>query len=793
MNPDYTDPKTGLTQAEAERRAAAGMANTAPKPLTKTAAQIVRDNVCTYYNFLFLALGACLAAVGAYREMLFLLIVVCNTVIGIVQELRVRHTLEKISILSARTARAVRDGEVVTLPTDKLVQGDVTEFSAGDEICADGTVVCGQAEVNESLITGEADPVLKREGDTLLSGSFVVSGTCRAQLERVGAASYAAQLAGEARRTKKVRSEMMRSLDAWLRILGVAILPLGILMFTRQLSLDANTMTTAVTSTVAALVGMIPEGLYLLVSAALAVSVIQLARRRTLVRELSCIESLARADVICLDKTGTITAGELRVEQTVPCGNMTEGELCGALASYIASQTADNATARALRERFAGGEPLPGVREIPFSSERKFSALITGTGETWVLGAPENVLRGQLERYADLVGPLTAEGLRVVVLARGNDLFSETGEWRGIPEPAGFVAISDTLRPAASETLRYFAQQGVEVKVISGDSAAAVSRVALRAGVENAGRFADLSDVPDDADYGALARSNTVFGRVTPRQKQKLVRAMQADGHFVAMIGDGVNDVLALKDANCSVAMAGGADAAQQVSQLVLLDSDFSVMPQIVREGRRVINNVSRSAALFLVKNVFSFLVSFILLFVALPYPLQPLQIGLVSFLMIGAPSFLLTFEPTFERVRGHFLLRAVLNALPGGLANTSAILGIAAAGSRLGWTAAETSTVCTYLVCTVGILVLVFLCSPFTKFRAAVVGLMALGVIGCALFVPWFFGLAALTSEHVTVLTAAAAAACSVQCFLVWLFSLVRRRLDAAERTPRARARRFA
>ena len=793
MREEMTNRHLGLTQAEAERRAAAGQANVSPRPLSKTPAQIVRDNVCTWFNLLFAVLGVCLAAVGAYREMLFLLVVVCNALVGIVQELRVRRALNKIALLSARTARAVRDGKTVTLPTDSLVRGDIVELAPGDEVCADAVVASGRVEVNESLVTGEADAVTRAEGDELLSGSFIVSGACRAQLVRVGASSYAAAITAEARRARKTRSEMMRSLDAWLRVLGFAIVPLGILMFSRQATLAGNSVASAVTSTVAAVVGMIPEGLYLLVSAALAVSVLQLARRRTLVRELSCIESLARADVICLDKTGTITAGRLCVEQVIPCG-ADEDELRRLLGGYAAAQSAGNATAAALRAHFEGAKPLEFVREAPFSSDRKYSALVLSGCDTLVLGAPENVLGKTFSQYEEMLAPHLARGLRVLVLARGDRVLEEGGSRLvAAPRPLGFVALRDELRPAAAGTLRYFARQGVEVKILSGDSAPAVSRVAAQAGVERAGRFVDLSAVPDDADYAALARSNTVFGRVTPRQKRQLVRAMQSDGRFVAMVGDGVNDVLALKDADCSAAMAGGADAAQQVSQLVLLDSDFSVMPQIVAEGRRVIHNVSRAASLFLVKNVFSFGLALLFLFLPVAYPLRPLQVGLISFLMIGAPGFLLTFEPAFDRVQGHFLLRALLHALPGGLADICAITAVALAGGGFGWSLDATGTICAYVACAVGILTLVFLCAPFTPFRAAVTALMAFGVAACSLALPEFFGLVPLTGAQLLALAAACAGACSLQCILVWLAQLVRRRLDAAERAPRAGIRQTA
>ena len=617
-------PETGLTEEQAAQRRAAGWNNAAQDSLSKTEWQIVRDNVFTFFNFVFVALAACLFAVGAYRDMMFLGIVAANVFIGIVQELRVKRTLDKVTLLSGSTACVVRGGRTRTVPTDELVLDDIVLLRPGSQVCADAVVADGTLEVNEALLTGEAELVQKRPGDTLLSGSFVVTGACAARLDKVGTDCYAARITGEARRRKRHRSEMMRALDRLLRFISIAIIPVFVIMFAKQYFFLHTGLEYAMSSTVAAIIGMIPEGLYLLVSVALAVSVISLARSKTLVHELSCIENLARVDTLCLDKTGTITEGCMEVLETIPVPGMEGGALAELLGSFTAAAGEDNTTAQALRARFGalGGGWQPKAA-VPFSSERKWGALVLKDGDEYILGAPEIVLGGGYAAFRGTVEPQLAAGRRVLVLARGHGVL-EGGTLQHDPQALGFVVLSDKIRADAPATLAYFKAQGVDVKVISGDNAVSVAEVARRAGVEGAEHYLDMSRVPEDADLRGAAQAHAVFGRVTPQQKRALICALKDTGRTVAMIGDGVNDVLALKDADCSIAMAAGSEAAQHVAQLVLLSSNFSAMPQIVKEGRRVINNIERSATLFLVKNIFSFVVSLVLLFAAMPYPLVP-------------------------------------------------------------------------------------------------------------------------------------------------------------------------
>lgn len=764
------DPAQGLTGAQVEARRKAGLENTPPKALSKPVWRIVTDNVFTPFNFLFCLLAACLAAVGSYTDMLFLGVIFFNTVIGIVQELRVKQALEKVSLLDEAPVTAVRGGEPVPLPSAQLVRDDIVQLRAGCQVPADAVVCAGQPEVNEALLTGEADAVEKQPGDALLSGSFLAAGTCTARLTRVGAEAYAARLAHEAKRPKKYRSEMMASLDKLVRIVGFALAPLGIAMFLKQFFVLHTGLKYAVTSTVAAMIGMVPEGLYLLTSVALAVGVMTLAKRRTLARELSCIESLARVDVLCLDKTGTLTEGRMEVAQVLPA-EADETGLKTALAAFLAVSEDDNATAGALRA-FAG--PLPQVPptrgRIPFSSSRKWSACETGSG--WlVLGAPDVVLGETVPQLQNAV----SRGMRALVLAEVDGRPAGTVQ---DARPLGYFLLTDTVRADAPATLEYFRRQGVAVKVISGDSGAAAADIARRAGVPDAGRWVDGTSFADEASLRAAASQYTVFGRMTPGQKRILVHALQSEGHTVAMTGDGVNDVLALKDADCSIAMAAGSEAARQVAQLVLLDNDFSVMPRIVDEGRRVIHNIQRTATLFLIKNIFSFLITLILLFVPMPYPFVPLQISAFSFLCIGAPGFFLTFEPCSAPVRGRFLPTVLLQAAPGGLACTLCILAAMGAASALGLSTAALSTLCTLVILCVGLLTVATVCQPFTPLRRCVLGGVFLGIVTAVLFFHEWLGLTALPLPALGVLLGLWALACLCFWLLSRLCTSIRRRM---------------
>ena len=749
--PVRTDPEQGLTSAQAAERTEAGYANTPVEAPTKTEKQIIRENVFTFFNLIFVVLAVCLALVGDFRDMLFLVIAIANTLIGIIQEIRSKHTIDKLTLLSAPKATVVRDGKVITLPVAKLVRDDVVVFSAGSQIPADAVMVSGSLQVNEALITGEPDAIPKAAGDELLSGSFVVAGSGRAVLTRVGTESYASRLTLEAKKGHAPRqSEMMNSLDKLIRIIGIALIPMGVALFVKQYFFLETGIYHAMTSTVAALIGMIPEGLYLLTSVALAVSVLRLARKRTLVHDMSSIETLARVDVLCVDKTGTITEPGMAVAGLVPLDEelFPVRTVEATLNAFYAAADADNDTAKALKARFSGKSVWKADKVIPFTSATKWSAVTFVGHGTYVVGAPEFVM-GQ--RYADLqetVEEYSGQGERVLLLAKHEGPITG-GRLTGKLSPMALIRIANKIRPEAPDTFRYFAQQGVAVKVISGDNPVTVSQVALQAGIQGAEQYVDAATLKSDADIARAVEQYTVFGRVTPSQKRKFVQALKKAGHTVAMTGDGVNDVLALKDADCGIAMASGADAACQAAHLVLLDSNFASMPQVVLEGRRVINNIQRAASLFLVKNIFSFLLSLITIFAAdMPYPFVPLQLSLISALTIGVPSFFLALEPNRAIVKGRFLPNVMKQACPGGLTNLFLVLGAEAFAYAFGFSTQSLSTISAMLMAFNGLIVLFYVCRPFDWKRRVLWGAMTVAMVVCVGWFGSFFSLEPLTLQ---------------------------------------------
>jgi len=720
---------TGLTAAEVNARRAAGQTNTPPKSQTKTTGEIVRDNICTYFNLVFLVLAVMLALVRSWLNMGFLGIVFCNTLIGIVQQLRAKRTIDKLTLVSAQKIRCLRDGRWCEVLSDDLVQDDVVEFGAGDQIVADAVVLDGSAQANESLITGEARAVPKECGAELKSGSFLMAG-----LTRVGAESYASRLTAEAQANghKVARGEMMRSLDKLIKFIGIALVPIGAVLIWKQHWVLELPMQDTVDATVAALIGMIPEGLYLLTSVALAVSMMRLARRKVLTRDMNCIETLARVDTLCVDKTGTITESAMQADDPLP---LAENEpLDEILASFYAGEQPDNDTGRALAARFA-------QCGVPFNTAYKYSAKDFGAQGCYVVGAPDVLAGVRAGEFADKLAPLLAQGRRVLLLAKYNAALPDPPAALD-PAQLEFLALlplQNRIRENAPKTFRYFAKQGVAVKVISGDDPQAVSHVAANAGIAGAERWVDAATLRSEQALAETAEKCTVFGRVTPEQKRQLVHALQAKGHTVAMTGDGVNDVLALKDADCGIAMASGAQAASQVAQLVLLDSDFAALPSVVGEGRRVINNIQRSASLFLVKNIFSFLLSIVALALPLAYPFQPLQLSLVTFATIGAPAFFLALEPNHELVRGKFMRNVLRAALPGGLTDFLLVFCTQGFGYAFDIPTDMVGTICTFVILCVGLQILWGVCIPFTPLHWIIWGGMTvMGVAGAFLLAPW-------------------------------------------------------
>lgn len=745
-----TTADTGLTQAQVKERMEKGWSNAPVDSPSKTTKEIIISNVFTYFNLIFLVIAVLLLLVGAFRDLTFLPVIICNTLIGIIQEIRSKKVLDKLSVLNAPKATVVREGKLQTIPAEKAVLDDVVKFQAGNQICADATVIDGEVQVNESLLTGESDEITKKPGDTLMSGSFVVSGSCLGRLEQVGADSYISKLTLEAKATKEgEQSEMIRSLDKLVQIVGFLIIPIGIVLFGQQYLLGDSSIKTSMQAMVAAIIGMIPEGLYLLASVALVVSVMRLATKKVLVHDMKCIETLARVNVLCVDKTGTITENTMKVHDVVSLEPYEKEELPPLkelLGDFAHAMSKDNITMAAMQEYFTQGSGQVATSVTSFSSAFKYSSVTFHT-TSYVLGAPEFVLRDDYEIYKETIESYGSEGYRVLVFGR----YEGTPDGKALTEavvPYGLVLLANPIRKEAWETFQYFADQGVDIKVISGDNPVTVSKVASQAGIANADNYIDASQLktPDDIKQAVL--KYTVFGRVTPNQKRQFVRALKEAGKTVAMTGDGVNDVLALKDADCSIAMASGSDAAAQASQLVLLESNFSCMPSVVLEGRRVVNNIERSASLFLVKNIFSFLLSLFSMAFMITYPLEPSQISMVAMFTIGIPAFLLAMEPNKKMIEGHFLTNVLLKALPAGLTDVLIVGFLTVFGQTFGMSNEEISTAATLLLAIVGLMILFKISKPMNVFRWIVWSAMVAGLLFCVIFLKNLFGIGVMTRK---------------------------------------------
>lgn len=742
------DPQSGLSAEQVKRRFAQGENNYKVESSTLSVSEIVRSNVCTYFNLVFAVIAVLLAIVGAWSDMLFLPIIVANTCIGIIQEVHSKKVLDKLSILNAPHTVVIRDGKRQEIPADQLVLDDIVEFSAGSQIPADAKVVSGELQVNESLITGESDEIEKREGDSLLSGSFVVSGKACARLEKVGKDSYISKLTLQATKSKKgEQSEMIRSLNYLIMVMGIIIIPIGIALFVQSFIYNEGTFHDSITGMVAAIIGMIPEGLYLLTSVALAVSSVRLAQKKVLIHDMKCIETLARVNVLCVDKTGTITEPGMHVYDFSVLDGADQLEISQLLADFVAAQEKDNATMEALKAHFSNGSGMRAREVYSFSSETKYSGAVMNDGKSYVIGAPEFVLRGQFAQYQEQIATYSSKGYRVLVFAQ----YEGTLDRKPLTEPVlplCFVMLANPIRKGAKETFTYFAENDVDIKVISGDNPLTVSVIAAEAGIVGAERFVDASTLKEKEDYYRAVEEYTVFGRVTPSQKRMLVQALKEHKKTVAMTGDGVNDVLALKDADCSVAMASGSEAASNVAQLVLLDSDFSRMPSVVAEGRRVVNNIERTAALYIVKNIFSMLLAIFSVILMLDYPLEPSQVSLISMFTIGIPSFVLALEPNKELIRGHFLTNVLVRALPAGLTDFIVVSGLVIFCREFQVDLDCLSTSCTILVAIVGFMILHCIARPMnTGHIVMLVGVIA-GWILCMLFGGSFFGITGISKQ---------------------------------------------
>ena len=716
----------GLSSREAEERRSRGEGGTAAEPITKSKGRIIRENVFTLFNFLNFLIAALLAAVGAYSNMLFICIIILNIVIGIFQELKAKKLVDELSILNRPSVRIRRDGQDRKADLGELVRGDLMLLESGDQICSDAEIVEGSLEVNESLLTGESDAVVKEKGSGLLSGSFVISGKAYARVTHVGNENYAAKLAAEVKKEKRVHSELLGSMRKVTHFTSFLIVPLGILLFLEAFLLRQASVEEAVVSSAAGLLGMLPKGLVLLISVSLASGVIRLARMKILVQNIYSLETLAHVDTLCLDKTGTITDGKLQVCGIIPVQAF-EGEKMDALIrSYMAASDDNNATFQALRQSFSPEAVYEPVHKIPFSSKRKWGSVSFAGKGTIFVGAPEKLMGGLSPKIEQEL----EKGRRAVAIGWYSGSWENAGE---LPEeilPLYSVILEDTIRRNAAKTLEFFHTEGVDVKIISGDHVRTVSMIAKRAGLRRWMEAVDMSAQGENPDYDRLCAKYAVFARVTPAQKKELVLALKRQGRQVAMTGDGVNDLLALREADCSIAVADGSDASRQISQIVLLDSDFTNLPQVVMEGRKVIHNVTRTAGVFFIKTIYSVLVSAFCLLFNQPFPFIPIQITLVDACIEAFPSFVTILESDTRRIQGSFLRTALSHALPYGLTVTGMIILMSLTAP---FSQAERQTVMYLLLVLISMAAVIRSCIPFTKLRMLICGVMVAGT-GCAL-----------------------------------------------------------
>lgn len=749
--PDYRE---GLTDEQVAERVHAQATNETIDPSFKTNKQIVLQNIFTYFNLIFIVLAVLLCLVSSYKNLTFLPVILANTGIAIYQEIRSKKILDNLSVLNAAKVTVVRNGAANKIDMEELVLDDVILLETGQQIPADGYVLDGKLQVNEALLTGEADEIVKEVDDYLMSGSFVVSGKAYVRLDKVGYDSYISQLTAKAKKMGGgEQSEMIASLNKLIKWIGIIIIPIGITLFSQSYFFNGNTIKESVAAMEAALIGMIPEGLYLLTTIALAMSAARLAKQRVLLHDMKSIETLARVNVLCVDKTGTITENQMSVQKLVIAKNEQAEQqatrIQELISDYAKAMANDNATMQAIKTYFNKPTDQEPLSILPFSSVQKFSSVTFADG-VYVLGAPEMILRERFETVKNEFNQYADQGYRVLVFGSYQGILSEALLEAEVI-PLAYLLIANPIRKEAPDTFAYFKEQGVAIKVISGDNPQTVSTVALQAGIANADQYIDVSQLAEE-DYLSAVEKYTVFGRVKPEQKMQFVQLLKQK-NTVAMTGDGVNDILAMKEADCSIAMASGNEATIQAAQVALLDSDFSRMPEIVAEGRRVVNNIERSASLFLVKNIFSFLLSVFSVLFALTYPLEPSQITLISLFTIGLPSFLLALEENKNRIEGKFIVNVLEKAIPGGLTDMTVVGTLVVGGVILHLNKTDVSTASTMLLTAVGFLVLYKICHPLNQFRGRIILFCAAGILFSVVFLHKLFSISAISPVSILLL----------------------------------------
>lgn len=725
-NPDLN---TGLSTHEVNERIKNNLVNYDTSVKTKTISQIIKTNLFTLFNLLNLLLALAIILVSSYRNLLFLGVVISNIVISTIQEINAKKTIDKLSLLAMAKVKVLRDGVVKEIEIDEIVLDDIIIFKGGNQVVVDSKIILGEVEVNESFITGEVESVIKKRGDLILSGSFIVSGEVKAKVEHIGLDNYTSSISHEASYIKKTNSVILKSLNQVIKYISIGIIPISLLLFNNQLHIDGNTLQNAVVNTVAALIGMIPEGLILLTSTVFAVSVIRLAKYNVLIQQLYCSETLARVDVLCLDKTGTITEGIMEVCDVIPIKKIYEKEVNDSLSLLSSVLDDDNSTINAIKNLFDVDINCKANKVIHFSSQRKWSGA-SFENKSYILGAPEIITNDK--SILNKTYEYSKEN-RVVLLCKTSEKLTSTMPEKTIP--IAIILIRDKIRKEAKETLKYFKEQGVKIKIISGDNVITVSNIAKRVELDGADKYIDARKLKTYDEVKNAVEEYTVFGRVSPSQKKQIIMALKENGHTVAMTGDGVNDCLALKEADCSIALANGSDAAHNISELVLLDSNFESMPKIVAEGRRTINNIQRSATLFLVKTVYSTLLALLFLFIDMNYPFQPIQLTLTSIVTIGIPSFILALEPNNELVKGNFLINVISRSIPTALTIVINIIVVMFTASIFKISPNEISTLCVILTGYTGFILLYNLCSPFNIIRKilliSMIILFLVGIVG--------------------------------------------------------------
>lgn len=712
----------GLTQAEVEERIADGQVNAIQDSSNRSVKDIVMGNTLTFFNFINIVLLALVLSVRSYKNMLFIFIIIANTLIGIFQEIKAKITLDKLKILTVSHVDVIRDGVKKSITVSELVKDDVILLKSGGQIPADGVILDGEVDVNESLLTGESDSIHKTCGSKVLSGSFVTSGKAMCILTEVGHDCYMEKLSSEAKQFKRYKTELQRNLDTILKFISIIIVPLGIILFAKQYWISGSTYEQAALDTVAAVLGMIPEGLVLLTSVALALGAVRLARRSTLVRELFCIETLARVDTLCLDKTGTITEGHLCVqgEESVK----EDIDLEQLMGRMVAALGDENETFQALRQHYKRNQSTNTKLVLPFSSERKFSGVVFEGEGTYLMGAYQFIFPQADPAVLEKIAEYASQGLRVLTVAHSPNEMTDYTLAEDF-EIVGFVFMTDVVRKNAPDILGYFEEQGVDLKVISGDDPVTVAAIAARAGLKDADKYIDATTIHTDEEMEDAILKYSVFGRVTPKQKQQMVRLLKQNGRTVAMTGDGVNDVLALKDADVSIAMASGSEAAKNTANLVLLNSDFASLPHIVNEGRRVINNIKAAASMFLIKTGFSVLTALLTIIVGQNYPFQPIQLSVINGCAVAIPTMLLQLEPSFQKVNKHFFREVLRMSMPAAITITAMITIINNIGHSIGTPREMLSTVCVLATGWVYLITLRQVYSPMTGYRKFVIYLM--------------------------------------------------------------------